>query len=247
MTRTAFIRRGVGDYPQGVPNPYIMHRHPFPTRFHGGIWTRPVFGFPLMPRTTSVMVPGYDITNGTAGLGRVPVRRAMAGWNVGQGIFKPGGYGGGVFDGNISGLGSEATDYPWKAYSAKTVELQQTTNQALRQAGYCPIAEDGKLGPATCGARAQLSLDYAGRTLFALPSTCPGDGTPYTWPKKVGAGCPGTSQPTVSIPTTSPTTTASMSMPMSSSTKKALAIMGGALITAVAVVYFKKRSGTAAK
>lgn len=27
-------------------------------------------------------------------------------WNTGNGIFKPGGYGGGIFDGNLSGLGS---------------------------------------------------------------------------------------------------------------------------------------------
>lgn len=31
-----------------VPSPYQVHVHPYPTRFHGGIWTRPVFGLPYV-------------------------------------------------------------------------------------------------------------------------------------------------------------------------------------------------------
>jgi hypothetical protein len=28
----------------GVPNPKVPHLHPYPTRYHGPIWTWPVFG-----------------------------------------------------------------------------------------------------------------------------------------------------------------------------------------------------------
>jgi hypothetical protein len=153
-----------------------------------------------------------------------------------------------VFDGNISGLGGNEADYPWMSYSDKTLLLQKTTNQALREAGYCTITEDGKLGPSTCGARSQLSLDYAGRSLFILPDSCPSDGTPYTWPTKASAGC-STAQPVVRAPapfttteTLQPSTTSSMAM--SSSTKKALAFMAGGLIAAAAVVLLKKRSAS---
>jgi hypothetical protein len=31
-----------------VPSPYAAHVHPYPTRFHGGQWTRPVFGTPYV-------------------------------------------------------------------------------------------------------------------------------------------------------------------------------------------------------
>lgn len=33
-----------GSAPQGVPNPYVPHRHPYPTRFHGPVWTSARFG-----------------------------------------------------------------------------------------------------------------------------------------------------------------------------------------------------------
>jgi hypothetical protein len=31
-----------------VPSPYKVHVHPYPTRFHGGQWVRPVFGMPYV-------------------------------------------------------------------------------------------------------------------------------------------------------------------------------------------------------
>jgi len=41
----------------GVPTPYVAHVHPYPTRYHGGIWTRPVFGFPYVKSPQSVFKP----------------------------------------------------------------------------------------------------------------------------------------------------------------------------------------------
>ena len=83
-------------YPPGVPNPLTRHVHPYPTRFHGSIYTRPVFGFPFAPRGVNNPMP-QDF----AGLGD---------YDVSRGIFRPGGYGGGVFDGNIAGLGDTAAN-----------------------------------------------------------------------------------------------------------------------------------------
>jgi hypothetical protein len=40
-----------------IPSPYKVHVHPYPTRFHGGIWTRPVFGLPFQPAPSAVFMP----------------------------------------------------------------------------------------------------------------------------------------------------------------------------------------------
>jgi hypothetical protein len=247
--------KGAG-YPAGVPTPYVAHVHPYPTRFHGGIWTRPQFGFPQMQAPASVFIPGRDIEmmpdkpytgSGMNGLGDLQ-------YDVGDGIFKPGGYGGGVFDGNLSGapalgkkgktsmgsLGdaaSDAVDYPWGKYSAKTLALQNATNTELKAAGYCPIAADGKLGPATCGARNRLNIDAGTGTTILNPSTCTG----YTTPKSASTGC-GTGASTL---VTSPAAVQSSlvnssSLPMSSSTKKILGFLAGG-VAAVAVVYYVKK------
>lgn len=80
-------------YPAGVPNPLTRHYHPYPTRFHGSQYVRPVFTLPYVLSPLHVNMPGE-----IAGLG--------SDFNVGRGIFRPGGYGGGVFDGNLAGLGA---------------------------------------------------------------------------------------------------------------------------------------------
>ncbi len=38
-----------GDTQQGVPNPRVGHVHPYPTRYHGPIWTQPQAGYPYRP------------------------------------------------------------------------------------------------------------------------------------------------------------------------------------------------------
>lgn len=247
-------------YPAGVPTPYTMHVNPYPTRFHGGIWSRPAFQFPSMHQPTTVFLPPRDIDmipdrppGGYSGLGNDQSR-----YNVGDGIFRPGGYGGGVFDGNlagapslgsaqartlasrsVNGLGDDAADYPWGTYSAKTATLQTATNAALAAAGYCPIAVDGKLGPATCGARDRLTVDDTTGAVWSNPSTC----SAYTIPtlKSAGCGSGGSSQVTTTHASAAPVTS---SLPMvSSSTKKVLGFLGGGLLAVGAVYYIKKRRG----
>lgn len=259
--------RGPG-YPDGVPTPYVAHVHPYPTRFHGGIWTRPQFAYPQMQTPQSVLIPGRDIEmmpdKPYTGSGMQGARgRGLRGlnglgdmgeqYNTGDGIFKPGGYGGGVFDGNLSGtpplgklartsmgaLGddaSDAVDYPWLKYSAKTAALQTATNVNLKASGYCPLTVDGKLGPATCGARERLSADAPG-TMFSNPATC----QDYSIPALASTGCgAGASTTLVSTPASQAAMTSSL--PMSGSTKKILGFLAGGL-GAVAIVYVvKKRS-----
>lgn len=43
-------------YP-GIPNPVVVHRHPYPTRFHGTIPVRPVFSFPYVRQPHNVLMP----------------------------------------------------------------------------------------------------------------------------------------------------------------------------------------------
>lgn len=76
----------------GVPTPYVAHVHPYPTRYHGGIWTRPVFGFPYVTSPQSVFKPddfypaGYArypwAQRDTRGLGA-----NEAGWGVGMTVL----------------------------------------------------------------------------------------------------------------------------------------------------------------
>lgn len=98
-------RQDLVNYPQGVPSPYVMHQHPYPTRFHGGIWRRPTFGLPYVRQPFNVIRPSQmpeNIAPAQAGLGRVT---AIGKWDTGDGVFRrPRVDGGGVFN-EISGLG----------------------------------------------------------------------------------------------------------------------------------------------
>lgn len=252
----------------GVPNPYTMHVHPYPTRFHGPIYTRPVFGFPVIARPQDVFTPGYNINRGTpqptvSGLGST-VGEGML-WDVGDGVFKPGGYGGGLFDGDISGLGSvggrsskpqrrrtrslgavdDSADYPWRVKSAKTEQLQVATNESLAKAGMCPITVDGKLGGGTCGARNYLTANseklFGQQMLFANPSACGEHPNELVRPKSKAEGC-GSSGGGVG-PTTLPSTLPATSLEsgMSSSTKRALGFALGGALAITAVVLMRKR------
>lgn len=237
-------------YPAGVPTPYTVHVPPYPTRFHGGIWSRPSFAYPQMQQPTTVFLPPRDIEmipdKPYSGLGS-----DQNGINVGEGIFRPGGYGGGVFDGNLAGapslgkartLGdatSDATDYPWGAYSSKTAALQTATNVSLKAAGYCPLAVDGKLGPATCGARNRLTVDDTSGAIYNNPSTCQS----YATPALLSSGCgSGASTVVTKIPATQASMSSSLPL-LSSNTKKALGFVAGGLLAVGAVYYFKKRRG----
>lgn len=120
-------------YPTGVPTPNTMHVHPYPTRFHGGIWRRPVFGFPWVRRPFNIIRPSARAVPGgvpqtpplidargqvVSGLGCMdadcirqtgrpcpPGSRGVGDWDTATGVFRrPLLDGGGIFN-EISGLG----------------------------------------------------------------------------------------------------------------------------------------------
>ncbi len=245
----------------GVPSPFVMHNHPWPTRFHGAQYERYVFGAPVIARTQKVLTPGYDMNVNIpqptlSGLGAVQSQ-----WDVGQGVFKPGGYGGGVFDGDISGLGSigarrvlkgvamrglgeDNVSYPWKVFSAQTKALQESTNSLLAQAALCPIAVDGKLGPGTCGARKYLNDNkdrfFTGIESIAYPATCQSFTTPATLTTGCGNNAP---KPSTSIsPSSTLPAPATLQAGMSSSTKRTLGFaLGGALAIGAVVLLRRKK------
>lgn len=95
------------DLPRGVPSPNVAHVHPYPTRFHGGVWKRPVFGFPWN-RSPYAVFRGSQMN----GLGEYidPTFRPYHG--LGQAVDTAGGVfrkpllqGGGIFN-DVSGLGA---------------------------------------------------------------------------------------------------------------------------------------------
>lgn len=249
--------RGPG-YPSGVPTPYAMHVHPYPTRFHGGIWTRPVFGFPSAQTPSTVFIPGRDIDMRPDTPYTGPGVAGLAGdgtsYDVGEGVFRPGGYGGGVFDGNLAGapalgkrgrtsLGAAASsatesdklNYPYGKYSAQTLQLQNALNAYIVKLGYCPLIADGKLGAATCGA-AVFRPAVDGKT---VPTTC----EDFKEVQLAADGCGTGPKPPAVTPVRadgSSPAAASMTLPMSSSTKKVLGFIAGG-IAAVAVVYYVKK------
>ena len=53
-----------GPVPPGVPNPYTVMLHSYPTRYHGPIYTRPEFGLPWMERPND-----FGLEEGMQGLG----------------------------------------------------------------------------------------------------------------------------------------------------------------------------------
>jgi hypothetical protein len=59
-------------YPRGVPSQFEAHVHPWPTRYHGPIYTRPTFGLPYVQSPYAVFKPGDFSATATAGLGDVP-------------------------------------------------------------------------------------------------------------------------------------------------------------------------------
>jgi hypothetical protein len=100
------------DLPHGVPSPDHAHVHPYPTRFHGGIWTRPVFGFPWNRSPYAVFRPSQ--MNGLSGPYIDPTFRPYHGigqmWDTGDGVFRRPSYDGGGLFNNVSGLGALPTD-----------------------------------------------------------------------------------------------------------------------------------------
>lgn len=224
---SAISRNLLGPYPHGVPTPRHIHVHPYPTRYHGSINTRPWFNFPYREQPHAVFKPDDFYQEGPVqGLGALQ-------YQTGRGIFLPQGNGGGIFDMNISGVGSTGLGYsvsnlPWKSYSADTASLQSDINKALVKLGKSPITVDGKLGPNTCTAAQQTYAAIARGDItgdfgsLAVPPEC--------------SKSHGTTT-TSSLPTTVSTSTEAATLPpppsrMSSGTKNIL-VFGGAAVLAL--------------
>lgn len=60
-------------------------------------------------------------------------------------------------------------DLPWREFSKDTLQLQQDANFFLFNHKACEIEEDGKLGPATCGA---LRFVAEKGNIQVVPQTC---------------------------------------------------------------------------
>lgn len=87
-------------FPQGVPNPYGVRRHPYPSYEHGADYTRPVFAMPFMLNPFNVLEGGaaYPTTvpDPVSGLGQYegedPLRGQMRiGALVGASLLSIGG------------------------------------------------------------------------------------------------------------------------------------------------------------
>lgn len=116
--------------PPGVPNLYSVHVHPYPTRFHGGIWKRPVFGLPRVQSVSSVFQPNAmqpspgsgSLFAPVSGLGNSPDGLGAncdcgPAYPTHQGVFRrPGSDGGGIFNRAISGEPEKAEGMPLWAY-----------------------------------------------------------------------------------------------------------------------------------
>ena len=96
------------DLPHGVTSPVVAHVHPYPTRFHGGIWKRPVFGFPWNRSPYAVFRNSQ--MNQPMGAYIDPTFRPYSGlgqhWDTASGVFRRPLYdGSGIFN-EVSGLGA---------------------------------------------------------------------------------------------------------------------------------------------
>lgn len=218
-------RNLMGPYPRGVPSPRTVHVHPYPTRFHGSINTRPMFSLPFKYQPQSVFKPDDfsreppPVTT-TQGLGTLQ-------YNTRRGIFRPGGYGGGIFDGDISGLGYTADSLPWSTYSADTAEFQKDLNALLRAEGKPTLTEDGRLGKDTCNACRGIEA------CRPVPTNC---AQQYATPAP---------SPVVAPPLTVNQSAMLPSPGMSSTTKNAL-IFVGAGAAAIGIAYFVMKRKKAA-
>lgn len=134
---------------RGVINPYTAHVHPYPTRFHGAIYTRPVFGLPFVPAPHAVFKPDdfHEFYADTAGLG------TLAGGSLGLGAT------------------GTAIYYLAAATNTKVSTLQTALNKVLSANGYkLAVSVTGKLDATTCGALLVCSTDHKEDLLAEAPS-----------------------------------------------------------------------------
>lgn len=158
---------------RGVPTPLAVHVHPYPTRYHGGIWTRPVTApLPFMVAVQSVFKPD-NFYEGNPGLMRMGVKGlGDVAWQTNRGVYGAQRDGGGIFSPSaVYGLGEFITSVvmpkidsgtavpqtgtsapPLASKDPRVKSLQSYLNKVLASAAYAPIGVDGDVGPQTCGA-----------------------------------------------------------------------------------------------
>ncbi len=115
--------------PRGVLSPFAPHVHPYPTRYHGPVYTRPVFGTPYRVAPQAVFMPhDFHAFSGAGSLGSL--------------------------GGGYSGLGAiPGTKMYWLgAANGRVKYLQEGINKVLSAKGYYLIGVDGIFGKNTCGA-----------------------------------------------------------------------------------------------
>lgn len=244
----------------GVPSPYSVHVHPWPTRFHGALYARPAFSYPYVVAPQSVFKPDDFVATGPGtGVRRIPgvpnsaydrypwPLNGLGAQSLGmtvdthRGIFGAPGQGSGIFGASAAhGLGEDkpVTElYPWREYSAATAALQTNTNKLLKEAGYCPIGVDGKMGPGTCAA---LEVVRKAKGL-APPSgvVCPEMGSPPRKPPCGGGGVLPTTPATPASP--SEAAAATTFMPSRFPTKAVAFAVGGVAALGFVALYAKKK------
>ena len=62
--------------------------------------------------------------------------------------------------------------YPWGVPAPETKVLQGELNKKLKADGLCPLNEDGKLGPGTCGAAKKYGVPLSTCKSFTAPAPC---------------------------------------------------------------------------
>lgn len=142
---------------RGVINPYTAHVHPYPTRYHGGMYARPVFDLPYKRNPHAVFKPNDFYTfYGVKGLG------SFGGSSLGNGSI----------GGNTLGLGATGAPIYWMASATnpKVTALQQGINKILVAHGYSPIPVTGRLEGRTCGALGLLARDHREELLTQIPN-----------------------------------------------------------------------------
>lgn len=118
-----------------VPNPYVATTHPYPTRYHGGLWTRPVFGFPRMESVQSNFKRD-DFNDGNPalrGLGML--------FNAENGVFGTARNGGGVFGPSLYGMGLGADCALPSSCQMAQRNASQYFNVSILD-GYCDASPD---------------------------------------------------------------------------------------------------------
>jgi len=141
-----------GPYAMGVPNPYTAHVHPYPTRYHGAIYTRPEFGLPYVRNPHTVFKPDdFYSYYGVSGLGSFQHS---------------------TMHHNSLGLGATGTPIYYLASkpNTKVSTLQAALNKILTEQRYRIIPVTGKLDALTCAALTLCDVKFKEDLLTQAPS-----------------------------------------------------------------------------